>query len=267
MKLPRWRRHARPKVKTPEDRMTLRDHLAELRTRIIRCALAVGLGVVVMMAFYDQVLSFLLQPYQNLCERKGEGFCNGELFALGPLEGFNARLRISLYGGLVLAFPVLLWQIWRFVVPGLHSKEKKYAVPFLTSMITLFVLGGLVAYWTFDKALEWLIAWSGTDVNQTFQITKYVSLLVLLVLAFGVGFEFPVLLVFLQLVGVITPNQLLKQWRYAIMSIFVIAAVITPSGDPISLMMLAIPMTILYALSVGIGFLVQRRRSRVAATA
>lgn len=250
---------------SPDDTMTLTEHLAELRVRIIRAMLAVALGVVLILAFYDPVLRFLLRPYRNLCERKGPEFCTADLFALGPLEGFSARVRIALWGGVLLALPVILWQIWRFIVPALHAKEKRYAVPFILSSVLLFALGGTLAFLTIDRALEFLISWSGEDVQQAFQITRYVSLVGLMVAAFGIGFLFPVLLVFLQLVGVISPQQLMKQWRVAIMVVFVLAALITPSGDPVSLLLLSIPMSILFFVSVGIGFLVERRRARTPA--
>lgn len=240
--------------------MTLRDHLAELRTRIVRAALAVVVGVIIVMAFYDPVLRFLSRPYTDLCERKGPDFCSGKLSTLSALDGFSTRISISLYGGLFLAFPVILWQIWRFVVPGLHAKEKKYAIPFILSTIVLFALGGFIAYWTLDLALEFLISWSGSDVTQLFEIEKYISLVGLMIAAYGIGFEFPVLLVFLQLVGVLSPQTLLKGWRYAIMVIFLIAAVITPSGDPFSMLALAIPMTVFYLISVVIGLVLQKRK-------
>ncbi|CAB4889319.1 unannotated protein [freshwater metagenome] len=259
MKLP-FKKSAIPTLKGPEDRMTLRDHLAELRVRVVRSVLAIALGVCIMLAFYDQVLKFLLGPYRDLCARKPVGFCDGKVYGLGPLDGFSTRISVSLYGGLLLALPVVLWQIWRFVVPGLHAKEKKYAIPFIASTIALFALGGYIAFWTLDKALEFLIAWSGSGVGQVFQVSKYISLVGLMVFAFGIGFEFPVLLVFLQLVGVLTPQTLLKGWRYAIMVIFVIAAVITPSGDPISMLALAVPMSIFYLCSIVIGLIIQRRK-------
>jgi sec-independent protein translocase protein TatC len=170
-------------------------------------------------------------------------------------------MRICLYGGVVLALPVILWQIWRFIVPALSKKEKRYAVPFIVSSIVLFAVGCSLAYWTLDKALEFLISWSGTDVSQAYQVTKYINLVVMMMLAFGVGFLSPVLLVFLQLVSAVTPKTLIKQWRYAIMGIFVASAAITPSGDPISLLALAIPLTILYLIAVLIGWLLTRRRT------
>lgn len=260
MKLPSWL--VTPKGDASGTGMTITEHLAELRVRIIRVLLAVVLATVLVLSFYDWVLDLMLQPYRNLCDRKGPDFCSADLFALGPLEGFSARVRISLWGGLVLALPVILWQIWRFVVPALHAREKRYAIPFIASTVALFALGAFLAYWTLDKALEFLISWSGADVQQAFQISRYASLVVLMVLAFGIGFEIPVLLVFLQIVGVVTPGQLLRQWRFAVMGVFVLAAVITPSGDPVSLMALAIPMLVLFFVAVGIGALVIRSKRR-----
>ena len=181
---------------------------------------------------------------------------------LGPLEGLSARLSISTYGGMVLALPVVMWEVWRFIVPALHAKEKKYAIPFVLATVGLFALGAFVAYWSLDKALEFLISWGGSEVKANFQVSKYISLVGLMIAAFGIAFEFPVLLVFLQIVGVITPQTLLKGWRYAIMIIFVIAAVITPSGDPYSMLAMAIPMSIFYMISIVIGLLYPKTQAR-----
>ena len=242
--------------------MSLGDHLAELRMRLIRSIIAVALGAARILAFYDPVLRFLTRPYRDLCGNRPDFNCDGSLFALGPLDGLTARMKIAGYGGLVIALPIVLWQIWRFVVPALSKKEKKYTVPFIGSSVILFVGGCALAYWTLSRALEFLISWSGTEVNQAFQITKYVSLVILMVLAFGVGFLTPLLIVFLQLVGVLTPRTLLKQWRIAIVSIFFLAAVITPSGDPITLLALGLPLTVLYFVAILVGFLATRKRAR-----
>lgn len=252
-------------TQSPESVMPIMEHLRELRVRIVRSLLAVAVGTIVLLATYDPVKRFLTQPYRNLCSTRPEFNCDGSLFSLGPLDGFSARMKVSAYGGLILALPVVLWQIWQFVVPALSKKEKSYAVPFIASSIVLFAAGGTLAYWTLDKALEFLISWSGSDVNQAYQITKYISLVTFMMLAFGVGFLSPVLLVFLQLANIVQPRTLIKQWRIAVMLIFVSAAVITPSGDPFSLMALALPLTVLYLLSVLVGWLIVRRRSRVAA--
>ena len=259
------KRDGRTKVASPEDRMTLTEHLAELRSRIIRSLLAVVIGIIVMLAFYDQVLDFLRRPYEALCKQKPKLTC--ELQFIGPLEGFTTRLSICTYGGIVLALPIIMWQIWRFIVPALHTKEKKYAIPFIMSSIVLFAMGAAVAYWTLTPALDFLISWSGSGVKANFQVSKYVSLVGLMIAVFGITFEFPVLLVFLQLVGVLTPQTLMKQWRYSTVIIFVIAAVITPSGDPYSMMALALPMMIFYIVSIVIGLVVQRRKRAAEAAA
>ncbi len=247
-----------------EDTQTLTEHLGELRTRIIRSALAVLIGMVAIIAFYDQVLEFLKQPYVDLCTEKPEGFCDPELFIFSATEGLATRMRVGMYGGIIVALPVILWQVWRFVVPALHAKEKKYAVPFVLSSLVLFSAGGALAYLTVDRALEFLISWAGDDVNEVFSVSSYVSLIGLMISAFGVGFLLPVLFVFLQLVNVVSPRKLLKSWRYATIGVFVLAAVITPSGDPITLMMLAIPMLVLYFFAILVGWLVLRKRPEVA---
>lgn len=251
---------SRNKTQDGQKSMSLVDHLAELRMRLIRSILAVALGAAAVLAFYDPVLKFLTKPYRDLCASRPDFKCDGSLFALGPLDGLSARMRIAGYGGLILALPVLLWQLWRFIVPALSKKEKRYTIPFIVSSVVLFSLGCSIAYWTLSKALQFLISWSGTEVNQAFQITKYISLVTLMILAFGVGFLSPLLLVFLQLVGVLTPRNLLSQWRYAIVIIFFLAAVITPSGDPITLMALGIPLTVLYFVAIFVGFVAIRRR-------
>jgi len=151
-------------MKTPDDVMTLTEHLGELRVRIIRCALAVTLGAIVIVAFYDQVLDFLTKPYIDLCKSRGEDFCGFDPYADGakalyifdPVDGLSTRLRVATYGGLILAMPVVLWQVWRFIVPALHAKEKRYAIPFIATSILLFLLGGLIAYLTLGKAIEFL---------------------------------------------------------------------------------------------------------------
>lgn len=242
------------------DTMTLTEHLAELRVRIIRSALAVAIGMVLIIALYDQVLDFLLQPYVDLCARKPEDFCDPELFNFSPTEGLATRVRVGLYGGIVLAMPVLLWQTWRFIVPALNAKEKKWAIPIVLTSIILFVAGGALAYFTIGQALDFLIGWSGSDVNQVYSVQSYVSLIGLMIFAFGVGFMLPVFVFGLQAVGVVTPKRLLASWRIALVVIAVIAAVITPSGDPVTMAMLGVPMMVLYFLAILIGWLVVRRR-------
>lgn len=243
-----------------DDSMTLTEHLSELRARIIRSALAVTIGMVIVVALYDQVLDVLLVPYRDLCDERGASFCDPQLYNFTPTEGISTRLRVGMYGGIILALPVLLWQTWRFIVPALHAKERRLAIPFVFTSVLLFAAGGVLAYFTVGRALDFLISWAGEDVDQVFSVSSYVSLITLMIFAFGIGFLLPVLLVFLQLANIVRPRQLLAAWRYAIVGIFVLAAVITPSGDPVTLMMLAGPMVALYFVAVLIGWLIVRRR-------
>jgi sec-independent protein translocase protein TatC len=240
--------------------MTLTEHLAELRVRIIRSALAVAIGMVLIIAFYDQVLDFLLRPYVDLCERKPRDFCDPNLFVFSPTEGLATRVRVGLYGGIIVALPVLLWQAWRFIVPALNKKEKKWAVPVVAVSVVLFLAGGALAYFTIGQALDFLIGWSGSDVSQVYSVQSYVSLIGLMIFAFGLGFLLPVFVFGLQALGVITPKRLLQSWRIALVAIAVIAAVITPSGDPVTMAMLGVPMVVLYFLAILLGWLVVRRR-------
>jgi sec-independent protein translocase protein TatC len=251
--------------------MTLTEHLAELRMRIIRAGLAILIGAMVVLALYDHVLSWMLQPYEDLCARKPADFCGRSLdpqtgkvtlFNLDPIEGLTTRLKVSFYGGLILAMPVVLWQVWRFVVPALHKTERRYAVGFVLSSLILFLFGCAIAFFTLEPALEFMISWAGQDVDPAFQVQSYIRLVGLMCLAFGVGFVIPVMLVFLELIQVITPQQLLRFWRYALVLIFFVSAVITPSGDPISLIALAIPMTVLYFLAILVGWIFQRARRK-----
>jgi len=245
--------------------MTLRDHLAELRLRIVRSVLAVTMGFIVIIVFYKEVLDFLTRPFYHLChtgvvKAAGAASCDNKLISLSPIDAFGARVSISVYGGVIIALPVIMWQIWRFVAPALHHNERRYAVGFVTSSVSLFLLGCVLAYLTLEPALQFLINFG--QAQPTYQISKYVSFVGLMASAFGIGFQFPVLLVFLQLVNVLKWRQLLAWWRYAIIVIVFIAAVITPSGDPVSLIALAAPMIVLYFVAIAVGRVVVGRRER-----
>ncbi|MEY2467779.1 MAG: sec-independent protein translocase protein TatC [Actinomycetota bacterium] len=232
--------------------MSLVDHLTELRTRLFISCAAIFVGAVICFALYNRILDFLVHPY---CEIQ-KGDC--KLYVQSPLDGVATRLKIAGYGGLMLASPVVAWELWRFITPGLHKKEKRYAVPFIVASTALFALGVLIAYLTFPKALDFLIDIGGSRLEQIFSPKEYVSFFLKVMLAFGLAFEFPVVLVFLQLVRVVT-SQRLNAWRRpAIVIIVAAAAVITPSQDPYSLFAMAIPMYLFYEVSILVGRLMKR---------
>ena len=234
--------------------MSLVEHLTELRRRLMIAVGAVAVGAVIGFIVYNPVLEFLKEPY---CDTLPSGrACS--LFVQDPLDGFAIRLKVAGYTGLFLAFPVVLWQLWRFITPGLHPKEKRYAIPFIISSIVLFALGGALAYVTFPRALEFLQAVGGPSFEEIYSPVKYLRLVLLMVLAFGLAFEFPVVLVFLELAGVLTTRQLRNWRRPAAVIILVVAAVITPSQDPWTLLAMAVPMYLFYEASILIGRLLKK---------
>src|SRR5438309_2841648 len=230
--------------------MTLVEHLAELRRRLVISIIAVGLGAIGGFFLYNSILSVLVHPYCHVQHLPAGTPCTRVLLVTDPLEPFTLRLKVAGWAGLFFASPVVLWELWRFVTPGLHPREKRYAIPFIVSSIALFSLGGLVAMLTFPQALHFLIYVGGNSLRSFFSPTKYLRLILLMIVAFGVAFEFPVVLVALEVAGVLTSTKLRAWRRWAFLSIFVVAAVITPSADPISMFAMAVPMYIFYEGSI-----------------
>lgn len=231
--------------------MSLVEHLGELRHRLIISAIALVAGGVVAFLLYSRILDFLIGPYQEITGKR-------TLFITDPLEGFATRLKIAAWCGAFLASPVVLWQLWRFITPGLHPKEKKFAIPFIVSSIVLFMLGAVVALATFEQALRFLIGVGGSNLETIFTPSKYLGLITLMIIAFGIAFEFPILLVFLELAGVV-PSRKLRQWRRpAAVVIVALAAVITPSQDPYSLFAMAAPMYLFYEAAILIGRILKK---------
>jgi sec-independent protein translocase protein TatC len=233
--------------------MTLGEHLAELRRRVVISALAFAAGATVAFIVYPQILHFLQAPY---CRVAGPRHCR--LYVTGPLDGLSLRIKLATYGGMFLASPVILWEIWRFITPGLHRNEKQYAIPFVASSIALFAAGAYLAFVSFPHALRFLQSIGGPSLQQIYDPNKYLSLIVALMTVFGLTFEFPVVLVSLELVGVVSPRKLSSWRRWAIVLIVVFAAVITPSGDPFSMLALAVPLYVFYEVSIVIGKLLRR---------
>ncbi len=236
------------------DSMTLVEHLGELRHRLIVAIVAVTAGAIVCFALFNHILSFFVHPYCTVLGPHHPCY----LYVTGPLDGLAIRLKIAAYGGLFLASPVVLWQLWRFITPGLHPHEKRYAVPFVASSILLFLGGAAVAWFTFPHALQFLTAVGGPTLRQIFSPNSYLSLIVLLMVIFGISFEFPVLLVFLEVAGVLSPSKLSQWRRRAIVILVAFAAIITPSSDPFSMLALAVPLVLFYEIAILVGKFLKR---------
>jgi sec-independent protein translocase protein TatC len=239
--------------------MTLGEHLAELRRRLIICVCSFFIAAIFVFIFYSHVLHFLQAPY---CKVVPKGQCT--LYVTSPLDPLSLRVHIATYGGLVLAGPIILWEFWSFVTPGLKRNEKRYAVPFIVSSILLFCLGAVIAYFTFPHALKFLNEIGGPTLHDIYNPNSYLGLIIALMFVFGITFEFPVVLVSLELVGVLTPKRLSSWRRWAIVIITVVAGTITPSGDPFSMMALALPLYFFYEVSIVIGKLMKRNRVKAA---
>jgi sec-independent protein translocase protein TatC len=251
--------------KEPDDQqgqMTLFEHLAELRLRLLISIIAVVVGTVVAWFFYNDIIRFMERPYRTYVlhhPHKSLSLTNpGALVTNGPLEGVTTRLKVSAYVGIALAAPVLIWELWRFITPGLYRNEKRYVLPFVAAAIVLFSAGVTTAILVFPKALTWLINVSGEGVVPLFTPSRYFSLYTAMCLIFGVIFMYPLVVVFLQLVGLV-PSATWRKWRrVAIVVICLIAAVITPSSDPFSFLAMAVPMLLFYELSIIVGRLLHK---------
>lgn len=252
-----------------EGDMTLIEHLTELRQRIIKSAIAVAMGGVLCFIFYNRIFDVLIEPYcKALKDLDEDSFLEGcALVQTQPLEGFSLLFTVVGYGGFMLAMPVVLWQAWQFVVPGLYPHEKRHAVSFVLAGAVLFLFGSGLAFWSVPRALGFLLDIGGDNFVSLLSPAPYISFVVKMLVAFGLGFQFPLLLIFAQLIGLVTVKQLRGGRRYAIVGIVVLVAILTPSGDPITLGVMSVPMYIFYEAAIVWGWLRDRRSKKSSAKA
>ncbi|MFJ8042184.1 twin-arginine translocase subunit TatC [Kitasatospora sp. NPDC096147] len=252
-------------AKDPEGRMALAEHLRELRNRLVKSILAILLFTVVIAVFYRPVIDFLIAPLPACGPDNkpppGENKC-ALVANIGLMTAFTVVLKVALTGGVVAATPVWLFQLWRFVAPGLHKSERRYTVAFMGFGIPLFLAGAAFAYLIMPMTAAMLIHFAGTDVTSILTVEDYLDVVTRMVLVFGLGFEFPLLLVMLNFVGILTGKRLLGWWRGMVMAITVFAAFATPSADPVSMILLALPIIALYFVAVGVALMNDRRKLR-----
>lgn len=227
------------------------EHLEELRRVLIISLLAVLVGTVVAFFYSDRLLALLKRPITQL---------NLHLIFIGVTEGFFTKIKVALYGGIVLAFPVVIWQLWRFVSPALYPHERRYILILMPVAIMLFAGGIVFAYFTvFPVATVFLLTISG-DLEPMITISQYVSFAVSFLIPFGLVFELPLVVMFLTRLGIITPQFLATKRKYALLIAFIIGAVLTPTPDPISQTMMALPMYILYEVSIIVSRFIRAKR-------
>ena len=242
--------------------MTLIEHIRELRNRLFRASLAILFGFGFGVWLSGPVMHLLQKPYCDLPKaRLINGDCN--FVQLGPADLFLLQMKVSLWVGLIIAAPVWLYQLWAFIAPGLHRHERRYAYFFTALAAPLFAAGAVLAFFVTAKGLEFLLDVSGGgDVTTTLDITRYIGFVTNLILLFGVAFEFPLIVLMLNFVGLASAKRLLSWWRVAIFVFFAFSAVVTPTPDPFGMTALAFCLSALYFGAVGLAFLNDKRRGR-----
>ncbi|MGB8652309.1 MAG: twin-arginine translocase subunit TatC [Mycobacteriales bacterium] len=235
--------------------MPLVEHLYELRSRLLKSILAIIVAMVLVgVVLYQPVFDFLREPY---CRTPAAGK-DCALYVRDIFGQFQVRLRVSGIAGVVLAAPVWLYQLGAFITPALHRRERKYAGAFLGASLVLFGVGVFFAYLTMDKGLQFLLTVGGNGLVALPDLQSYLSFVTLTLLAFGVSFLFPVVLVFLNVAGVLSAAQLTGMWRGMVVGLAFFSAVITPSQDPITFLAMAVPLWLLYGVCVLIAVLRER---------
>ena len=244
--------------------MTLTGHLKELRNRLIISAIFVVIGTIVGLIFYQQLFHLLANPYREAVNKIAAEHPEKKLEPILSLNGIAAplvfQLQIAFVAGLVFASPVWLYQLWAFITPGLHSNERKWTFTFLATAIPLFFAGSSLAFWVLPKGIALLLGFTPDDVTNINALNDYLSFVIRMLLIFGLAFELPLFLVLLNLAGLVTGRRLSAWRRGIIFGIFVFAAVGTPTGDPITMLLLAIPMWLLFEIAVVICRVHDRRK-------
>jgi sec-independent protein translocase protein TatC len=247
----------------PEGRMPLMEHLRELRRRVFWSVLALVPGVTLGWIFYDRLIAWLSAP---ICDVKvsnnvGGGSC-GPLVINGLLGPFNLQVKVALAAGVFLASPVWLYHLWAFVTPGLHRNERRWTIGFLITGIPLFFAGAAVCYWLLPRATTLLLGFTPDNVGSIVDFNDFLSIVMRLMLVFGLGFEVPVFIVLLNLAGILPARKLASWWRQIVFGVFLFAAVATPTGDPFTMTALALPLCLLILLAYIVCRIHDARRSR-----
>ncbi|MEV6522768.1 twin-arginine translocase subunit TatC [Longispora sp. NPDC051575] len=240
--------------------MPLMEHLRELRNRLFKAFLGILVGFIAIYVFklHTWILERLQEPYRDL-------FPDGQapdMLQLGVGDVFLLKLKVAMWAGLVVAAPVWLYQIWAFVAPGLHKRERRWAYAFVAAATPLFLTGAFLAYLVVGKGLEFLLPAQEEHLTNSLELTRYVSWVTNFMLIFGVAFEFPLLAVMLNFAGLVSAKKMLSWWRTVVFLFFIFAAIATPTPDPFVMTGLALALSLMYFIAIGIAWLNDRRRGR-----
>jgi len=234
--------------------MSLMEHLDELRKRIVHSAIYLALGFVCAWIFHDRLVEFIQAPLKAIGK---------SLVFTHPMDPLNLSIQVSLIGGAILASPFILFQVWLFIAPGLYQKERRFVVPFLAATVSLFLTGAAFGYfWVLPGALEILIVKFGHNFTPMVTIEEYSGFFLSIILGLGISFELPILIFFLALFGIVSPRFLWKNIRYAILAVFLVAAIICPSPEPVTMCLYAVPMLMLYLIGIAVAWWVHPSRRK-----
>jgi sec-independent protein translocase protein TatC len=238
-------------------KMSLSDHLIELRKSLSRSLIAIGIGFGVCYYYKDFIFNIITAPLTRVLPK------NSYLIYTGLTEAFFTYMKVAFFASLIITCPYVLYQIWRFIAPALHSREKKYVVPFVISSTVLFVGGVLFGYFVaLPPAFEFFVSFNNQYLQAMLSFKDYLSLFVTFLLGFGISFELPIFIFFLTKLGVVNAAMLSKQRRYAILIIFIVAAILTPSPDALSQILMAIPLMFLYEISIFVSRFAQKEKEK-----
>jgi sec-independent protein translocase protein TatC len=242
--------------------MPLTDHLRELRSRLSKSLLAIFVGMVVGWFYYDPLFNLIRAPFDAVVAEAEASGRDMTLAFTGVADPFVMQLKVAGVAGLLLASPIWLYQLWRFLVPGLKGSERRWGLAFAAVATPLFLAGAFLAYRVMPKGLEILLGFTPEKVENIISVDKYLSFFLRMMVVFGIGFLLPLLVVALNFAGVLPASRLRSWWRWIVMGVVVFAAVATPTGDPFNLMILALPLMGLMGLAWVAAWLNDRRRAR-----
>lgn len=244
-------------------RMPLIEHLREFRKRVVRSAIAISLGSIVGWFFYNEIITKLAEPVCDLKAAQASGANNcGALYINGVLGPLNLQIKVAILTGVILAAPIWLYQLWAFIAPALHRREKRYSVLFFVAATPFFAAGAYLGYSILPVAVRVLFGFTPDALNNLVKFDDYLDFVMRAILLFGIAFELPVFLVTFNLIGFLSGAAILKPWRIWIFAITLFVAGFTPSADPLSMILLALPLIGLYLLAGVFALLNDRRRAK-----